>query len=371
MKISNRITLYTGLMVATMSAALLAVVYFEVSRSFYAHIQKQQEAHLRVAREQLDRMGQPLAIVDGKLVAGAKNLNGDEALVDRISYLVGGIATLYQKDIRIATNIRLPDGTRAVGTQLTGPAREAILDRGEKFRGESKTLGEPYLTAYDLLRNRDGVVIGMLQVGALKRSYSGALTTILTRSFIIAIAGILLIGMFVHVVMSKLTGELNTIANSRKVLLRSTFSGVFGVDIKGECSFINHAGAKFLGGMPDDFIGKKIHPLIHHGVRGKDEVSAEHCPLCQVFQSGNSYHNGEDTLWRLDESSFPADIQSFPLIENNRIAGAVVAFSDNTERQRIAREAALKKEKRTANRFARFYAKYPFKKPVTAPETQS
>jgi|GEM_PF-5748986 len=357
MKTSSRITLYTGLLVGGMSAALIGLIYFEVSRSFYTHIQQQQDINMRVAHEQLDRLGKPLRIAEGKLMAGNTVLNGDLVLVDRINSLVGGIATIFQGDQRIATNIRLPDSSRAVGTKLTGPARDAIFDRGESFRGEAKTLGESYLSAYDLLRNEQGAVIGMLQVGVLKKAYSGDLNAILLRSFFIVFFGMVVIGLFVHGVMGHLTHELEMVGKSRKVLLRSTFSGVFGVDVGGRCTFINHVGAKFLGGKPEEFVGKDIHSLIHHGPVGGVELNAADCPLCQVFKSGNTYHNEDDVLWRLDHDFLPVDIQSFPLIEENRISGAIVAFNDITDRKRIALEIEENNKKRESARFAALYSR--------------
>ncbi|MDD5260784.1 MAG: cache domain-containing protein [Methylacidiphilales bacterium] len=350
MKIYNRVALYTGLLVAIMSACVIAAAYHEISRTFYDHIQQQQEISMRVAQEQLERLGKPLHIADGKLMAGNRVLNGDQVVVDRVTSLVGGIATIFQGDTRIATNIRLPDGSRAVGTKLTGPAREAIFDRGENFRGEANTLGEPYLTNYTLLRDEQGTLVGMLQVGVLKKAYSGALNTILVRSFIIAFIGMLLIGFLVHEALSKLVRELQTVAEGRKVLLRSTFSGVFGVDVAGRCSFINHVGAKFLGGAQEDFIGKEIHSLIHHNAWDGLQIDASHCPLCQVFQSGNTYHNEDDVLWRLDKTSFSAEIQSFPLIKENKISGAIVAFSDITDRKQIARDIEAKNEEQRARK---------------------
>jgi PAS domain-containing protein len=336
MNTTHKIRLYTGILVGIMSVALLGSIYYEVSRIFYRNIQHQQESSMRVAREQLDRLGGPLRIVGGKLVAGRTVLNGDLDLVDRIAALVGGTATVFQGDLRIATNIRLPDSSRAVGTRLMGPAREALFVRGEEgFRGVVKTLGEPYLTANELLYNEDGGVVGMLQVGVLRRSYSGALQSILVRSFIIVVLGMLILGVLVHRGMSHLTHELEVLGESRKMLLNAAFSGIFGVDANGRCSFINRVGAEFLGGEPGDFIGKKIHALIHHGPLAEDRSRAEDCPLCRTFQTGIGHHNTEDRLWRLNHQSFPADIQSFPLMEDDRVTGAIVAFHDLTEKKRI------------------------------------
>ena len=167
----------------------------------------------------------------------------------------------------------------------------------------------------------------------------------------------MVIGYFIHAIMSHLTHELEMAGQSRRVLLRSAFSGVFGVNVDGQCTFINHVGAKFLGGLPEDFVTKDIHSLIHHGPRGGVELTTDECPLCQVFKSGNTYHNEDDVLWRLDQNALPVEIQSFPLIENNRISGAIVAFSDITERKRIDQEIEAKNKKMEKDLIAALYTK--------------
>jgi methyl-accepting chemotaxis protein len=221
MKIQTKVTLYTALLIGAMSGCLIAAVHYEVSRSYYGHIQEELENHLRVAEDQLDRLGKPLRINGGMLMAGNTVLNGDQAFVDRISALVGGNATVFQGDTRIATNIRLPDGSRATGTKLVGPAQRAVFTRGENFRGNITILGEPHLTAYDVLRNADGDVIGALQVSASKRVYSRALNSILLRSFMISFVGIFLVGFLVNLSLRKLTCALEIVdksANSRQEL---------------------------------------------------------------------------------------------------------------------------------------------------------
>jgi methyl-accepting chemotaxis protein len=214
MKIQTKITLYTALLIGAMSGCLIAAVYYEVSRSYYGHIQEELESHMRVAEDQLDRLGKPLRIKDGKLMVGNTVLNGDQVFVDQISVLVGGNATVFQGDTRIATNIRLPDGSRATGTKLVGPAQQAVFARGENFRGNITIFGEPHLTAFNVLRDDEGGVIGALQVSASKRAYSRALNSILLRSFIISFAGIFLIGFLVYFSVRKLTCALEAAEKS-------------------------------------------------------------------------------------------------------------------------------------------------------------
>ncbi len=127
------------------------------------------ETNMRVAWDVLRANGSPFKIENGKLLAGTTVLNGDIDVVDKIKTLVGGTATIFLKDTRIATNVQKPDGARATGTLLArSPAYDAIFERKTPFRGEVTILGEPYMTAYDPILSAGGDVLGILYVGIKK-----------------------------------------------------------------------------------------------------------------------------------------------------------------------------------------------------------
>lgn len=127
------------------------------------------ETNMRVAWDVLRESGDKFSIVDGKLLADGKPLNGNFAAVDKIKTLVGGTATIFMNDTRISTNVMKPDGTRAIGTQLAkGPAYQAVFDRKTAFRGEVAILGEPYMTVYDPIFDANRNVVGILYVGIKK-----------------------------------------------------------------------------------------------------------------------------------------------------------------------------------------------------------
>ena len=82
---------------------------------------------------------------------------------------VGGTATIFMGDTRVATNVMKSDGTRAIGTKLArGPVYDAIFNEGKPYRGEADILGTSYFTAYDPIKNDYGEVIGILYVGLLE-----------------------------------------------------------------------------------------------------------------------------------------------------------------------------------------------------------
>uniref|UniRef100_A0A831UEW4 histidine kinase n=1 Tax=Geobacter metallireducens TaxID=28232 RepID=A0A831UEW4_GEOME len=146
---------------------------------FLAAIRDESERLARVEQEQaiqtfwqlLRAKGTDFRIVNGRLMAGDYVLNGNFELPDTIQSIFGGTATVFMGDTRVSTNIRREDGTRAMGTKLTGPAHDAIFRHNRPYRGEALILGIPYFTAYDPIRNSRGETIGVLYVGARKNEF--------------------------------------------------------------------------------------------------------------------------------------------------------------------------------------------------------
>ena len=84
-----------------------------------------------------------------------------------------GTATIFVKHgdeyVRVTTNVKKDDGSRAIGTILDpkGKAIESIRN-GESFYGEVDILGKPYITGYKPIRDSSQKVIGIYYVGYLK-----------------------------------------------------------------------------------------------------------------------------------------------------------------------------------------------------------
>jgi methyl-accepting chemotaxis protein len=130
----------------------------------------------RVAAEQLERNltlmtalvedhGREWRLDGARLLRGETAMNDLNALPDRVTGFGGGVATIFAGETRVATNVRRPDGGRAVGTVLgPGPALDAMR-RGETYRGEAVILGRPHLTIYQPVRDAAGRQVGILFVG--------------------------------------------------------------------------------------------------------------------------------------------------------------------------------------------------------------
>jgi methyl-accepting chemotaxis protein len=104
------------------------------------------------------------------ILVGGKGQAGDFDIVDYVTRLNKGTATLFSKDgehfVRVATNVLKDDGTRAVGTELNNTtAAYAELKNRRPFYGVVDILGSPYFTGYEPLFAKGGDAIGIAYVG--------------------------------------------------------------------------------------------------------------------------------------------------------------------------------------------------------------
>ncbi|WP_374547394.1 Cache 3/Cache 2 fusion domain-containing protein [Rhodoblastus sp.] len=108
------------------------------------------------------------------LYFGATKMNNNFAVVDEVVKENGGTATFFVKDgenfIRIATNVKKDDGSRAIGTMLdpNGPVIGKIKDR-MAYYGEANILGKPYVTGYEPIKGADNEILGIYYVGYMKQ----------------------------------------------------------------------------------------------------------------------------------------------------------------------------------------------------------
>ena len=142
--------------------------------------------------------GRLLGVLDGGVL-----INRNYEIVDKIRRTVFkeeeykgrpvGTATIFQNDVRVSTNVRLADGTRAIGTQASAEVADAVLSRGETWRGRAFVVQDWYLAAYAPIRDVSGATIGMLYVGVLERPFTDSLWRSLLVFLGIAAGGVALV----------------------------------------------------------------------------------------------------------------------------------------------------------------------------------
>ncbi|WP_244493442.1 methyl-accepting chemotaxis protein [Aureimonas sp. N4] len=156
-------------------------------------------SNMRVAWKTLNPRNETFTAENGELKLGSRTLNGDTSIVDEIADMLGGAATVFMGDTRIATNLRNADGTRATGTKLTSAGATNIsLIGGQPFRGEAQILGKDYYVAYDPIKDASGKTLGLLLVGLDRAAYIAGINTMFYTMALtnLAIAVVAALGIF-------------------------------------------------------------------------------------------------------------------------------------------------------------------------------
>ena len=126
-----------------------------------------------------------------------------------------------------------------------------------------------------------------------------------------------------------------------QLLLNSVGEAIYGVDLEGRCTFCNPACLRLTGyADPGQLLGRNMHELIHHSYPDGRPFPAEECRILLAIQEGREVHVDQEVLWRADGTCFPAEYRSYPQRRDGRIVGAVVTFTDITERRQA--EAVLR-----------------------------
>lgn len=124
-----------------------------------------------------------------------------------------------------------------------------------------------------------------------------------------------------------------------RLLLDSTAEGIYGLDLKGNCTICNPSCVRMLGyDRADELVGRNMHDLIHHTRPDGTSCPTEQCPIVKAFRQGEGVHIDTEVLWRRDGGSFPAEYWSYPVFRDGKVIGSVVTFLDITERKEAERE---------------------------------
>jgi two-component system NtrC family sensor kinase len=184
---------------------------------------------IRAAAPVATPAGRVLGVLDGGVL-----LNRNYEIVDKIRGTVFkeeeykgrpvGTATIFQHDVRISTNVRAADGSRAIGTQVSAEVAEAVLSRGETWRGRAFVVQDWYLSAYTPIRDYSGATIGMLYVGVLEQPFTDSLWRTLFVFLGIAAGGVALVYLVAVRVARRISGPIHGMALAAQRIAQGDYS---------------------------------------------------------------------------------------------------------------------------------------------------
>lgn len=149
------------------------------------------------------------SIKNGKLYKGDVQINENHQVIDEFTEGTDVLATIFQNDTRVTTNVKDDTGKRMIGTQASEAVIEKVLKQGEAYSGTADILGKSAQTYYTPIKDSSGAVIGMWFVGVYTDVVLAKINSVMV--IIVALAAILLV---IGMVISYILG--NTIADGVK-----------------------------------------------------------------------------------------------------------------------------------------------------------
>lgn len=133
--------------------------------------------------------------------------------------------------------------------------------------------------------------------------------------------------------------ERQALADEIKLLLESTYEGIYVIDSDGMCTLVNRAATAMLGYSADELLGKDPDALIHHHGSDRSEYPVDECPI-RIAASQTSRHELiDEVLWRKDGTCFPVEIFISPIMcDDGTAQGIVVSFTDVTAKRLLHAE---------------------------------
>jgi diguanylate cyclase (GGDEF)-like protein/PAS domain S-box-containing protein len=122
-------------------------------------------------------------------------------------------------------------------------------------------------------------------------------------------------------------------------ILETAGDGIFGVDTTGRVLFVNPAAAAMLGYPRKALIDRDARTFLVCGISGAEEgEDHEDTPLQRALATGRLELRDSADCRRADGTRFPVEYSASPIMDQERVTGAVVVFRDITKRRESEEE---------------------------------
>ena len=169
----------------------------------------------------------PVADVNGRslgVIYAGMLLNRNHSLVDKIRSIIFedqtydgvqlGSVTIFQWDARIATNVMLANGQRAIGTRVSQTVYDNVLENALSWYDRAFVVNDWYVSAYDPISDVENRVIGILYVGVLAKTYDDIKYNLWKAHAALSIGVALAVFALSLIFARRLTGSLTRLADT-------------------------------------------------------------------------------------------------------------------------------------------------------------
>ncbi|MDD2900870.1 MAG: PAS domain S-box protein [Syntrophales bacterium] len=158
---------------------------------------------------------------------------------------------------------------------------------------------------------------------------------------------IVTIGMLAQYMLKRIQGseeQLRRFRHQNELILESAGEGILGIDQEGKITFINPAAAAMSGFTPAELAGQSFHDLLHYSYPDGSPLPLEDCPVFNSLREGKIQRQSHDVFWTKEGKSIWVEYSITPIIENRKITGAVVVFTDISARKQAEEELLRHRE---------------------------
>lgn len=152
-----------------------------------------------------------------------------------------GTVTIFQEGVRVATTVPNGDGTRALGTTVSGEVGRAVLGEGRLWQARAFVVRDWYLSAYEPIQDLRGRVVGILYVGVLERYYAQIRDQVIISFFAIAGLGFLMILAFTYGIMGNILRPIGEMAQATQQIAAGDFDLSVQATGEGEVAVLAHS----------------------------------------------------------------------------------------------------------------------------------
>jgi len=176
---------------------------------------------LKAAAPILDKQNNLIGVVYGGVL-----INRNYEIVDKVKQTVYhdvvyngqdiGTATIFQDDVRISTNVKNEDGSRAIGTRVTGEVYNKVVNKGEPWIDRAYVVNNWFITAYEPIYDADNRIVGILYVGVLEQKYLDIRGQTILTFLAITLAGALIALVVAYYLAQRILVPINRLVSASK-----------------------------------------------------------------------------------------------------------------------------------------------------------
>ena len=184
---------------------------------------------IKAAAPIIDNQNKILGVLYGGVL-----LNKNYEIVDTIKQTVFediqyngkdiGTVTIFQDDVRISTNVKNKDGSRAIGTRVSEEVYNQVVIKGKPWEARAYVVNDWYISAYEPITNIHYQVIGMLYVGLLEQKYSDIKSQMVLVFLSIALLGIVISSTISYYFSRKITVPINKLVTASRSIADGNLS---------------------------------------------------------------------------------------------------------------------------------------------------